>query len=276
MSVDARLTEEQHASLDDGLKGHYRKDSDGSFVLDVNAVGGLELTDASGLKSALGKEKANAKELSAKYKTLSESVGDLNLDEARDALVKLAEMGDLDGSEKLQAELAAAKELLEKKFADDLGKKQAGWEKQAGDFKTKIGSLEGKLRDEMISAKALQAITAQGGNPKLLLPLINQRCRVEEEDGEYVVRVYDEAGNQMFTSQSGKSDPMDLPEFVTELAKSEDFAPAFKGANASGSGGGRGGKPRVSGGKIVITRDQAASGDYMEGLAKGTHVVAEG
>jgi hypothetical protein len=88
--------------------------------------------------------------------------------------------------------------------------------------------------------------------------------------------VYDEAGNPKITSQPGKSDPMTIDEFVTELAKSDDYAPAFDGASASGSGGGRTGGPRVPGGKTVITKAQAASGQSIEDLAAGKAVVGDG
>ena len=62
MALEYTINAEQHAGLEDGLRGLY-EERDGAFVLNVN---GLE--DTNGLKSALEKERQSAKDLAKKVK----------------------------------------------------------------------------------------------------------------------------------------------------------------------------------------------------------------
>ncbi len=274
--MNAVLTEEEHTGLDATLQGHYKKLEAGSFRLDVGSVGGFELQDVSGLKKARGMEQAQVKNLEAKAKALGEKFGDLDPEEAREAMRVLGEMGGLEGNEKLQKELAAKVEAAEKKFVADKKTLETGWAKTATEYEEANAALTTQLTKELISSEAVQAITSEGGSVKLLLPIVEKHCKVEKQDnGSFAVRIYDDEGVPFLSTKQGSTDPGTVVEYVSEMKKSKDYAPGFAGTNASGAGGGRAGQTRGPGGKTTITREQASSGDFIEELASGKVTVAE-
>jgi hypothetical protein len=275
--LNAVLTAEEHEGLDAALQGHYKKVEDGSFLLDVGSVNGFELQDVAGLKTALGKERARVKGLEGSAKELKERFGDLDPDAAREALQALEEMGGLEGNEKLQKELAAKIDVVEKKFAADKKALEAGWAKTAGEYEERDAALTAQLTKELISSKALQAISSMGGKAKLLLPVVEKRCKVEkQDDGSFAVRVYDEAGNPMLSPKQGSTDPATIYDLIGMLKKDQDYAPAYEGTDASGAGGGRAGQSRGPGGKVTISRsDSKAMSANIEKIASGEVEVVD-
>lgn len=114
---------------------------------------------------------------------------------------------------------------------------------------------EGKLYDVMARRGAESAITAKGGNPKILLPHVLPHVRVIEIDDDFTIQVVDAKGNPRIAD--GQATPMTIDQLVEAFKADETFgaafaAPAAAGSGARGSGGGGGGG---SSGKIIIPKD---------------------
>lgn len=199
-------------------------EKDGKFVLDVESVDGFALEDVGGLKSTLGKEMTRRKALEkdfAKFK-------DIDPDKAREALVKLEELGNIDPLKEadkiIDQRLKAATGQLVEKHTKELQAERA--EKQ---------SLEAAFSEVLIDQAATAAIAEAKGSVELLLPHVQRHTRVRKlEDGRRVVEVVDKDGTVRIADSKGN--PMTITDLVAEMRKSEAFGRAFEGTGNSGSG----------------------------------------
>jgi hypothetical protein len=252
--------------LDETVAAEYTAQEDGTFILDVEAVGTLELADTAGLKSALGKERANAK----KALESAQRFGDLDPDKARDALKKVDEMAGWDPDKEVAEKIKAReKQLIERHEAEkaDLTKLQK--------------ALESQLEQNLIIAAATKAISEHDGSLRLLLPHVKTQTRMRKTpDGQFIAEVIGPEGNPRVGDSAGN--PMTIPQLVEEMKADEAFAPAFKGTGSSGSGAGEtptGGKAppaaRADGKKpkMIPASDQAALNANVDAIAKGEVVV---
>jgi arsenate reductase-like glutaredoxin family protein len=117
------------------------------------------------------------------------------------------------------------------------------FEKERKELLTKVDRMQKSLYENLVSAKANEAISEAGGVPKLLMPFIQKFAQVQEEDGKYAVRILDDDGEVRFNT---KGDYMTIHDYVEELKSDEVFGRAFEVNVRSGSGsksGGSGGKP---------------------------------
>lgn len=199
------------------------KETDGKFVLQVEPVSGYALENIEGLKTTLGKEMTKRKALEKdvlKFK-------DIDPDKAREALVKLEELGNYDPTkeaDKIVAERvdAAKRQLLDKHT------------KEIQDRDGKVGSLTKTIESLLIDNAATGALAELKGSVNLLLPHVKNRTRVRETDGKYIVEVIDGEGNARIGNAKG--DPMTIKELVQEMRQSEEFGRAFEGIGQSGGG----------------------------------------
>jgi len=116
------------------------------------------------------------------------------------------------------------------------------FEKEKKDLMGKVEKMQKSLYENLVSAKANEAISEAGGVPKLLMPFIQKFAQVQEEDGKYAVRILDEDGEVRFNN---KGDYMTIHDYVEELKGDEVFGRAFEVNVRSGSGsksGSAGGK----------------------------------
>jgi hypothetical protein len=116
------------------------------------------------------------------------------------------------------------------------------FEKEKKELLTKVERMQKSLYENLVSAKANEAISEAGGVPKLLMPFIQKFAQVQEEDGKYAVRILDDDGEVRFNN---KGDYMTIHDYVDELKSDEVFGRAFEVNVRSGSGsksGGAGGK----------------------------------
>lgn len=214
-------------AIPDAAKGAYVARADGKFALD------FEIPDVSGLKNKN-----------------TELVGKLTAAQKRAAL-----LGDRT-EEDIAADFDLAKATREKKQKDE------------GDFESMKGQLvtqhrteieklsgrskkvEGKLYDVMARREAEAAITAAGGNPKVLLPHVLPFIKVSEADDDFVAQVVDSKGNPRIADAAGTA--MSIAQLVDTFKADETFgvafaAPAAAGGGARGSGAGAG-----TGGAVVV------------------------
>lgn len=118
-----------------------------------------------------------------------------------------------------------------------------------------LAKMRGTLERQLVDAAASAEVAALRGSPALLLPHLRAALKVvEDEAGQFVVRVVDAEGNPRGDQRGGYLTVKDL---VAELRRSEDFARAFDGVGVSGGGmppsGAAGGMP----GAFALTREQA-------------------
>lgn len=205
------------------LRANYVQ-SDGKFRLDVD---GYE--DPVSLKSALEKERKAARDASRQAKAWAdlgktpEEIHALLESHQRTEEDKAIKGGEFD---KLRSQMLTAHQA-------ELGKKDG-----------RIDALTRAIHGRIVDADATAAIAAAKGVPALLLPHVRAQVKVVEEDGEFVARVVDQAGNPRV---NGKGDFLSIADLVSEMRQSDVFGRAFEptgttGSGATGSSGGGGSK----------------------------------
>ena len=131
------------------------------------------------------------------------------------------------------------------------------FEKEKGELLTKVERMQKSLYENLVSAKANEAISEAGGVPKLLMPFVQKYAQVQEEDGKYAVRILDDDGEVRFNS---RGDYMTIGDYVSELRNDEVFGRAFMVDFKSGGGskpnGSTGGKPAKIGNRSKMTTSQ--------------------
>jgi hypothetical protein len=183
------------------------------FKLDVSGI-----EDTSGLKSALDKERKTARELEKQsniWKSLGktpEEIQALVEAQAQAETDKLAKNGEWD---KLRAQ-------MNDKHAQELA-----------EVNGKVTAKDQALSKYLVDAAATSAIAAAKGVPELLLPHVRSSVKVIEENGEYLVRVVDAAGNPRVNA---KGEFLSINDLVGEMRGSTVFGRAFESSGASGGG----------------------------------------
>lgn len=187
---------------------------DGKYRLDLD---GYE--DPAGLKSALQKERDAAKTAQRTTKAWAdlgktpEEIRELLAAQAKAEEDKATKGGEWD---KLKAQIQQAHQA-------ELAKKD-----------DRIGKLSKAVERRLVDADATAAIAAARGVPQLLLPHVRASVRViEEEDGEFLVRVVDAAGNPRV---NGKGEFLTIADLVSEMRQSDVFGRAFEATGTSGGG----------------------------------------
>jgi hypothetical protein len=234
-------------------------EQDGKFVFEAELP-----TETAGLKSALDKErKAKAdfeKALKgfegidpAKAKELMEQAEKIEAD-------KLKSKGDWETREK----------QLKEQLAADLSKRETHFQTELKTREDRIGKLQSSLEKSLIEAQATAAIASAKGSPELLLPHVMRSVKVIEENGEFVARVLDAAGQPRIANVKG--DPFTIANLVEEMKANAVFGRAFEASGAGGSGAGQGGGSG-GGAKTISGRDQEAINANLEKIAKGEVTV---
>lgn len=212
MALKLKLTADEHKSLDEGIKGLY-EEKDGAFVLGVDGI-----EDTSGLKSALDKER---KARSDYEKTVRQYQG---LGKSPDEIAELVKAQE--ESEKNKLEQKGEWEKLKIQLLDSHKKELAARDEA-------VQKMKGTLESYLVDAAAMEAITENGGRPKLLLPHVKSAVKVIEEDEKFHVRVVGPDGSPRMNS---KGEFLGIKDFVKELREIDDYAPAFNGTGTTGSG----------------------------------------
>jgi len=197
----------------------YKKRDDDKYVLDVTSVDGLELAEVTKLQSALSKERENNRKSADQLKAFD------NLDpaKAREALKKVEEMATWTPEQKVKEQIEAVKASI----IEAHGKEKAKLEE-------KLTKLTKSLEEAMIVSVASQSLAEQKGSVRLLMPHIRQQTRLREADGKFLVEVLGVDGNPRLMGSDGH--PMSIGELVAEMKTQSDFASAFEGTGATGSG----------------------------------------
>jgi DNA-binding transcriptional MerR regulator len=157
----------------------YAKADDGKFRLKVDGI-----EDTSGLKSALEKERAAAKEAKA-FKALGLTPEEI-------AELKAAR----DKGEEEAAKKAGDFESLRKKMTEQFEAKERGYLSQ-------IATLSQSEHSAVVSAGLTSALVASGATKEgveLLSTLLKDRAKIETVDGKRVVKIFDADGTPMLVN----------------------------------------------------------------------------
>ena len=200
-------------------KEEYKKRDNGKYVLDVTSVDGLELAEVSKLQSALSKERENNRKVAEQLKVFE----GLDPAKSREAMKKVEEMATWTPEQKVKEQIEAVKASI----IEAHGKEKAGLEER-------LSKLTKSLEEAMIVSVASQALAEQKGSVRLLMPHVRQQTRLREADGQFVVEVLGSDGNPRLIGSDGH--PMSIGELITEMKTQNDFASAFEGTGATGSG----------------------------------------
>lgn len=229
-------------TIPEQLRDEYVETEDGTYRLKIleNYVPADKVEDVSGLKSALQKERESARKANKTLAQLKEQYGEIDPEEY--AALKEAQQ---------QAEEDKAKKAGE---WDKLKSQMVEKHNQALQAKDKeIQGVLGVLERKLVDAEAVSALNELEGNATLLLPHVKNHVRMIKDDdtGEYVARVVDDAGNPRV---NGEGKYLTVRELVSEMRDQDAFAAAFKSTMRSGGGtppgggegessGGKGGTP---------------------------------
>lgn len=229
-------------------RAFYVKQDDGSYRLDAEGV-----EDVSGLKSALAKERQEAKQAREKLTAWD------GVDPAEFKRLKAA-------AEEADRKKAAAEgdfKALEKQLID---RHQA----ELGGRDTKIGKLTKALEKRLVQAQLTTALTEANAKPTMLKLLVLEGARsirVRETDEDFEEFVADDKGNPLVAD--GKGTPMTVKAFVEQTLKTQ-YPDAFQGTGSSGGGASR--STGGAGGKRVVQRSEIAQ--YAKEIAAGEVEVA--
>jgi hypothetical protein len=224
MALKAAVTREELSALPEPIQQEY-VENNGKYILSVAPVGGLDLQDVTGLRTALEQERQNVKALNA----LKAKFGDMDPDAAREAMT-IAEQfksGKLDDKQKAVLD-ARLKEVTEK-HNGELSKQQARTQK--------LASL---LQREMVESRAATLLAEKelGGNPTLLMPHILREAKVVEDGDDFRVSVIDPVTGheRISTSKEYMGKPMSLKELLVDMRNRQALMAAFHAPDASGTG----------------------------------------
>jgi hypothetical protein len=233
--------------LDESLHDNYVKQDDGTYVLAAlkDMVPKDKVEDVGGLKSALEKERAAAREASKKFKALQESTAGIDKDKYNELVAKEAEHAEAEAERKGEWDKLKA-QMLEK-HKEELAAKDK-----------EIARLTGNLEKHLVDAEVVNAISKADGNVELLRPHVKAMVKlVQSESGEFAPQVVDATGSLRV---NGSGDPLTIKDLVSEMRDQDVYAGAFKGSGQSGSdsqpqAGGEGNIAANGGGNPTIPKD---------------------
>lgn len=213
-------------TVDSNLRGAYMKTEEGTYALKE---------DFKELAAAWdGMAEVNAK-VRQENKTLTKSAPDLS---------PLADWGKTP-AEVRETFLAKQKELSDaldkrsevnpEKIRNEMAKT---FESEKQELLTRTESLNAQLYETLVTKEATQAIAAEKGNVKLLMPFVANRVKMfEEKDAQgkvkVVARVIDEDGDMVVASTGV---PQTVTGLVQAMKKDTDYAQLFEASQKTGGG----------------------------------------
>ncbi len=196
----------------------YTKDATtNKFKLDADLTKDLDNT---GLTTALDKERKRAKDFE---KQLGAWKGVGVGETPEEAMTRIKEMGADDMSADEQ------KTLMRKLKSDH----EAATAKIKTEYEGKLSKKDQALKERMIDSEASLAIAELKGSAALLMPIVQKKCLLVEENGVQCVRIVDDEGDPR---GNGKGGYMTIKEFIAELRSSTDYGRAFEPSGKEGSG----------------------------------------
>lgn len=214
--------------VDESVRSFY-KETEHGYMLDVAPRGGFALENVEGLKSALGKERARATDLSNQVRNF-EGIDPVEVRSKMDRLAELEAIDPAKQDEKTQAQIKAMQDQLVSRHQAELQ-----------EATSVTGKYKSQLEQILVDDRAKDAILKAGGDEKtiaFMLHEVKSKIRVQEtENGQFTTVVVDSAGNPRIGDSSGS--PMTVAQLVADMKngpESDLWAAAFPGRNKSGGG----------------------------------------
>ena len=203
---------EKLEAVPEALRGEYKQDEAGRFVLTVEPAEGYTLENTAGLKNALADEKTARREAAKRSQALE------------------AEQEKL--SRKLESLQGVTPENVQKRIEEV---RQAVAESSAKEIAARDARLMDKdrqIEDYLVGGEITREVAKADGNIELLMPHVRGRVRlVDAEGGRKQVEVLAHNGKPLYKSDGTPGTIADIiPEFV------QRFPGAFKASGATGSG----------------------------------------
>ena len=232
-----------HGALSPTLRELYTERG-GKFYLDTDG--------AEGQRAALEAERQARKVLEDRLK----GFGDLTPEQVK-ALNE--------GKAKAEREKDFAAGNFEKILAEERAKHGKDLELREKADERRLATLKAAL----IDAEATRALVANGGNPDLLLPIIQAKAKLESAGDREVAVVIGEKGGPLLKAGAQKADEfMSIHEYVATVLKPDK---RYAGAFASERGSGSGGTLRPTGRPITTP----TTGKIAEAIKRGDTVLTK-
>jgi hypothetical protein len=140
---------------------------------------------------------------------------------------KTKEFEDAEAARQTEVEIAKAKAKGDYEAA--LKKSMEAHEAKYKATEDRLNALQTRLKTTHFQKEVTEILAAEGGIPKLLMPIIQSQTEVDfDDDGNVVTRI---------KGDDGQVDPaLDLKTYIASLKASEDFGAAFRSSAATGSG----------------------------------------
>ena len=214
--------------IPEALKSFYEKpEGSEQFVLQVEADGGFALEDVAGLKSTLGKLKDRATKAEGSLKGFSALEK-----EPTELLALLEELTTLQTSQGDESEAIAG---LKTQMENLKTSARTEMEKSIAPIQALSDSRLEQLKGLLIDARLSEAIIAEGGSPKLLMPVLKNEVRARTDDnGNVIVEIVDSEGTPRITGAD--LNPMSFADLVQERKLDTELSVAFSANGHSGGG----------------------------------------
>ena len=221
MALKPVLSAEEHEELDESLQSHYTGAQDGNFHLDLDgeapSVQRLEKALERWKDAAGSSDPRTVKKRLDEAKSIRETFGDLDPDEAKIAIERLEELESGEGDKDREDEIKRIREGLETKHQKELGQKDAVIERLTG-------HVERREVDQAIES-ALQKVGVIPQTREAVKALLRSRGpKVVWEDG---------SPRGVFTTELGEE--IDISTYVEAWAKTDEAMAFLPSSGRSGS-----------------------------------------
>lgn len=222
-------------SIPTEFKNFYQEDGD-SFVLNpaIKAINDEKVRTLKALENER-KVSKNEKSKLSEWETLGlspQEIKDLAAEKERQKTQKAIEEGNFE---------SLKKQMLEQH------------EKEKKTLLDAKDTMFSAVKKHLVSATATAEIAAANGVPQLLMPHIESKVTVLNEDGKFEVRILDAKGEPRVNA---KGEYTTIKDLVQELREDPIYSQAFKGTGHSGSGTSGGtGTPPASQNKVKQYKD---------------------
>lgn len=260
----AIIDQETFDTLPEALQSEYTQQESGGFLLNVDPVDGFALENVTGLKRTLAKTRTDL----TTAKKRAEAFGDLDPQEATDALARIAEISE-GGESGDDAKFKAREDQLVKRHQQELSSRDST-----------LTQYKSQLEKLTIDNEITKSLAEKGIKDNRVLPtFIKQFVKMEQNtDGTMRAVVLDEQGHEAIGDSKGN--PMTISQYVDGLASDPQFAPFFPGTGSSGTGatGGsaaNGGRNTGGAPKTISADDHKAISANIDKIASGEVVVVD-
>jgi len=263
--LKAKVSGEEFNKLTELEKANYIQMQDGFYMLQVEQSDGFALENITGLKKTVETLRAMEKTLKEELKHLKETYEGIDPEAAKNALNKYDEIKSWNADEKTKEVIANNKRELVKQHEIEIGK-----------AKTELDDTRNQLHEAIVTTKIVEALQTAQGNVELLTPHVKRFVRMTKgADGKFYPEVINDNGEPRIGDSKGS--PMTIPQLIEEMKSNRVYAPAFVGANSSGSGNAASGssasKSTSTVVKVIAASDSQGLSSSIEDIAAGKAVV---